>query len=149
LFARWLCGLGLWWALSLTWPKQADKTVWAVLLFTVYPGFTQQWISVIYGQAFFLFATLFFFDWHNTLACPAQTGAQGGWSQGTLLALALSAFTMFSTEYFFGLELLRPALLWLVLADILRVTGKESQAAGSSSASAQENWQPGGPHTWL
>ena len=33
LLARWLCSLGLWWALKLTWPGQTDKAAWAAFLF--------------------------------------------------------------------------------------------------------------------
>jgi hypothetical protein len=114
--ARWLCSLGLWWALLAAWPRQGQKVTWVALLFAVYPGFTQQWISVIYGQAFFLFAALFF-SIGITLWLAWRAANRARLIGGTLLALTLSAFTMFSTEYFFGLELLRPALLWLILAE--------------------------------
>lgn len=117
LLTRWLCSLGLWWALSLAWPQQTQKSAWAVMLFTVYPGFTQQWISVIYGQAFFLYA-LVFFSTGLTLWGVNRRHSLSWWKIliGTILALGLSGFTMFSTEYFFGLELLRPILLWIVLS---------------------------------
>lgn len=119
LAARWLCSLGLWWMLALTWPRSAHKAAWAVLLFTVYPGFTQHWISVIYGQAFFLFALVFFSMSLTLLLARASAPQRKVWLvPGTILALALSGFTMFSTEYFFGLELLRPVLLWLVFARV-------------------------------
>lgn len=116
LLARWLCGLGFWWALSQAWPRSANKAAWAAMLFTVYPGFTQQWISVIYGQAFLLFS-LIFFSTGLTLWLIRRRAVlhRGVIAVGTLLALALSAFTMFSTEYFFGIELLRPILIWIVL----------------------------------
>jgi len=117
LFARWFCSVGLWWALSLAWPKQVHKSTWAVFLFTVYPGFTQQWIAVIYGQAFFLYA-LVFFSIGITLWIVRQWKTMPHWAIAaeTVLALGLSGFTMFSTEYFFGVELLRPILIWLILA---------------------------------
>lgn len=141
LFARWLCSLGLWWAFTLTWPKQADKATWAVLLFTVYPGFTQQWISVIYGQALILFAALFF-SIGITLWLARRKPPRIWLAAGTLLALALSAFTMFSTEYFFGLELLRPALLWLVLADDLPGTEKRWQIIRQRARKLAAWWAP-------
>lgn len=116
LIARWLCSLGFWWVLALTWPNQANKGAWAAILFTVYPGFTQQWISVIYGQAFLLYACVFFSIGISLwLARHRQNLSVWVLITGTILAVGLSAFTMFSTEYFFGLELVRPILLWLVL----------------------------------
>ncbi len=118
LLARWLCGLGLWWALAQAWPRQANKAAWAAMLFTVYPGFTQQWISVIYGQAFFLFSAVFFSTGITLWLARCRGRLSRGWfAAGTLLALALSAFCMFSTEYFFGLELLRPILLWVLFTN--------------------------------
>jgi hypothetical protein len=132
LLARWLCSLGLWWALRLTWPKHADRAAWVAFLFTVYPGFMQQWISVIYGQAFFLFAALFF-SIAITLWLARRKPAPAWMVIGTLSALALSAFTMFSTEYFFGLELLRPALLWLVLPVCINENGVQEAVASLGS----------------
>ncbi len=122
LFARWLCGVGVWWLFSVTWPNARHKAFWVAALFTVYPGFTQQWIAIIYGQAFILYAALLFsLGITIWLARQVHSGRLTGITRrwvvpiGTLLAVALSAFAMFSTEYFFGLELLRPALLWIVL----------------------------------
>jgi hypothetical protein len=134
LLARWLCSLGLWWALAQAWPRHTHKAAWAACLFAVYPGFTQQWIAVIYGQAFFLYAALFF-SIGLTLWLARRRAALARWKLAavTLLALALSAFTMFSTEYFFGLELLRPVLLWLALAGTARGgsgEGRVSRRAG-------------------
>ena len=118
IFARWLCSVGLWWTFSLTWPQYKNKAAWAVMLYTVYPGFTQQWIAVIYGQAFFLFSALFFSLGVSLWLVRNRQRLSRVWMiAGTLLALALSYFNMFSTEYFFGLELLRPVLMWIVIAD--------------------------------
>lgn len=115
LLARWLCGVGLWFALAQAWPRHANKTAWAAFLFTIYPGFTQQWISVIYAQAFFLFAAPFFSIGLTLWMARNRQRLKIGWIiAGTLFAILLSAFCMFSTEYFFGLELLRPMLLWIV-----------------------------------
>ena len=116
--ARWLCALGLWWALAATWPQHKHKSAWAAALFAVYPGFTQQWIALIYGQAFFLFALqLFSIGLTVWLARRRFTLRRWQIAALTLLALALSGITMFSTEYFFGVELLRPVLLWLVFTN--------------------------------
>jgi hypothetical protein len=131
LLARWLCSLGLWWALTLAWPTQKHKATWAIFLFTIYPGFTQQWISVIYGQAFFLWAASFF-SIGVTLWLARHKSSSIQLVIGTALGLALSAFTMFSTEYFFGLELLRPALLWLVIP---------GAAATAGAVPASERWK--------
>jgi hypothetical protein len=111
---RWLLGCAFWLALRQTWPGENGGPLWAALLFVVYPGFTQQWISVVWGNAYVLYAALFF-SIALTVWGARQTSARRLWLT-VLPGLALSAFTMFSTEYFFGLELFRPALIWLALS---------------------------------
>ena len=128
LLARWLCGVGLWWALAQAWPRHAHKAAWAAILFTLYPGFTQHWIAVIYGQAFFLFALIFFSTGLTLWMAQRRRLLKPAWMvAGTLLALALSAFTMFSTEYFFGVEMLRLMLLWVVFRGEGSLTARRTE----------------------
>ncbi len=51
-FTRWLTSLALWWTFCGIWPKHKRQASWAVILFTIYPGFSQQYISVTYSNAF-------------------------------------------------------------------------------------------------
>ncbi len=112
--------LVLWWTLRLTWPRAPRQVAWVGLLFAVYPGFRQHWISVIYSQAYVLLAATLL-----SLALMVYTldaYSQRPWRSGrymalTALALGLSAFSLFSTEYFFGVELVRPLLLWFALSE--------------------------------
>jgi hypothetical protein len=118
LIAHWLYALGFWWMLSQVWPEQRHRTALAAFLFAVYPGFTQHWITVIYGQAFVLFASFFFSMGLSIWLVRSRDACSKMWlAAGTGAALLLSAFTMFSTEYFFGLELLRPLFFWMVLRE--------------------------------
>jgi hypothetical protein len=114
LLARWVLGCAFWLALRQAWPGQRSGPFWAALLFLIYPGFTQQWIPVVWGNAFVLYAAVFFSLAITTWAARQAT-ARTLWLTA-LPGLALSALAMFSTEYFFGLELLRPALVWLALS---------------------------------
>ena len=36
--------------------EKRRQAFWASMLFAVYPGFSQQWISVIYSEAFIILA---------------------------------------------------------------------------------------------
>lgn len=116
---RWLCALGFWLALRQAWPRQQVQTFGAALLFAVFPGFTQHWISVVWGNAYVLYAFLFF-----SLALTTW-GVQKPRRLWLSLpaAFILSAFTLFSTEYFFGLELLRPLLAWFALSGTIPQAG--------------------------
>lgn len=54
ILTRWLSVLAVWWALRQAWPRQTRQVTWVAILFAVYPGFLQQWISVVYSQAYLL-----------------------------------------------------------------------------------------------
>ncbi|MEI8132362.1 MAG: hypothetical protein WCG34_08010 [Leptolinea sp.] len=110
---RWLASLAFWWVLRLLWPNRPRQAFWASLLFVVYPGFSQQWISVIYSEGFIILAA---FLASLGLMLAAVLKKLPYWP-AVLAGVFLSAFNLFSTEYFFGLELLRPMMLWLVISE--------------------------------
>jgi len=110
---RWLASLLFWKVFRLLWPERPRQALCASLLFLVYPGFSQQWISVIYSEAFIILAA---FMGSLALMLAVLRKKIPFWP-GTLAALVLSAFNLFSTEYFFGLELIRPLLIWWILGE--------------------------------
>ena len=109
---RWLAALALWWLLRLIWPKRVRLAMWAALLFLVYPGFSQQSIALIYSL-YFLYYTLFLLSLAMMVLALRDEQRRLLW---ITLSLLLGASAMFSTEYFYGLELLRPLIIWFVLA---------------------------------
>lgn len=112
--------LALWWTLRLTWARLPRQAAWVGLLFAVYPGFRQHWVSVIYSQAYVLLAATLVslgLMLYTLRAFPTRPWRQPRFWLLTALALLLSAFSLFSTEYFFGVELVRPLLLWFVIAE--------------------------------
>jgi hypothetical protein len=113
ILARWLSALTLWWMLRLFWPKHTLQATWIALLFAVYPGFRQQFISVTYSNGLIVFSA--FLASFATMILALRK-PQWYWLF-MLLSLSLSAFTLFTVEYFFGLELLRPVILWLLQPD--------------------------------
>jgi len=109
LLMRWLTAVSLLWVLRMLWPEHKRETFFAAIFFLVYPGFNQQAIAIIYSH-FFLAQTLLFTSIGLMLKFARQP--RRFWWAG-LLGVLFSAYNLFSTEYFFGLELLRPILLWL------------------------------------
>jgi len=110
LLLRWAGVVAFWWVLRQVWPERGWMATAAAVLFAVYPGFGQQPIALIYNHHFSVLA-MFLFSLGGMLWAarhPAQS-----WPV-TLFAL-VGAAGMFSLEYFAALELLRPALLGLVL----------------------------------
>lgn len=113
IFTRWLCCLGLLWTLRTLWPRRAAEVTWAVFLFAVYPGFLQQPISVTYSLGWI---TMGFFILSLGLMILAARRPALFWPL-TAASLLLTGISMFADEYYFGLELLRPVLLWIVLTE--------------------------------
>jgi hypothetical protein len=111
LFSRWLATLTIWLVLRQFWPNKSQPVFWIALLFAIYPGFRQQYASVIYSHYFLQLAIHMV-----SFGCMALAirKPRRYWLL-TLLSLILSVFSLFTSEYFFGLELLRPLFLWIAL----------------------------------
>jgi hypothetical protein len=114
LITRWLSVVALWWALRQLWPKHTFQVTLVAFLFAIYPGFQQQSISLIYSN-YFLVMTFF----HLSLGSMiwAIRSNRFVW-QLTITSLISGAISLFSLEFFFGLELIRPFLLWMVLGEV-------------------------------
>lgn len=109
ILARWLTGLSFWWMLRQLWPRHTAQATWAALLFIVYPGFRQQYISVTYSNALLVYALYL-----TSIATMILAQRKPSWYWPLmLLSLGAAAISLFISEYFFGLEFLRPLILWL------------------------------------
>ncbi|QYK51166.1 MAG: hypothetical protein KF701_01420 [Anaerolineales bacterium] len=111
LFWRWVSAISFYWLMNLLWPQHRRFVVTAALLFLLYPGFSQQSISVTYSVYFFYY-TLFLLS----LVLMVKALRADKYAAGLHAAsIALGLASMLCTEYFYGLELLRPFLIYLVL----------------------------------
>lgn len=113
ILSRWLSGIALWWSMRQLWPERRPQVDWIALLFTLYPGFKQQPIAVVYGNGFLLFALYIL---SLGLMIVALRRPAKYWLF-TALALGSYAVCTFSTEYYVGLDLIRPLFLWAVLSE--------------------------------
>lgn len=116
LIMRWLAALGFWWCLRLAWPKQARFAFCAALFALLYPGFSQHSIAIAYGHYSLSLAIFFASLGLSIMALRAQAPRYGL----IAAALILSALNLFSVEYFFGLELLRPLFFWFILGESIQ-----------------------------
>ena len=113
LLMRWLSVLGFCWAFRGLWPERLQQVRWMALLLAVYPGFSQQPVSVAYSQHFISYAL---FTFSLGLMIWSIKRPQRYWHYsipGVLFSLA----QLMTMEYFFGLELLRPVILWMLLRE--------------------------------
>ncbi len=113
LFWRFLTALAAWLALRALWPQQARRALWAALLFAVYPLFFQQPSALTYSFhwfCFFLYCISLY--WMIRAAREPQR-----YLLFSSLAILANAIQLFSSEFYAGLELLRPLVLTFVMLE--------------------------------
>ncbi len=111
LAVRWAGIFLLYLSLRFVWPQLDSYLKWLGALLLVYPGYFQQSISAAYNRhftAFFIFGLSIFL-----MVMAIKKPAMAWW----LLPLSwVTAFIqIFTIEYFVGLELIRPVLLWFLV----------------------------------
>jgi len=125
LLTRWLTGITLWWVLWSLWPRRKPQALAVVILFLLYPGFSQQYIPITYGHQFLVMSSFFIslgvMIWSIR---KIQSSDRKWYWLFSGFSLVVGLLSMFALEYFFGLELLRPVLLWIVIGETIRQPGK-------------------------
>jgi hypothetical protein len=116
LAARWLEAVALWWVLRLTWPGHSRLAFTTALLALLYPGFSQHSIALVYGHYSLTFAVFFV---SVALGLLSMQTVRLRWLM-LIGGVILSALHLFSVEYYFGLELLRPVLMWVAAGETTR-----------------------------
>ncbi len=111
IFSRWLLGLSFWWWFKKMWHGKNVQAAWAGILIVLFPGFKQQPISVVYGNGLILLVA--YIASYALMLLALENGRGYKKVVYTLLALITYTFCLFSTEYYVGLEILRPIILWL------------------------------------
>ncbi|MFT3892305.1 MAG: hypothetical protein QM730_11780 [Anaerolineales bacterium] len=114
LIVRFLLGLEVWLLFRQVWTRQPQAALWMALIFTLYPAYQQQWVAFTHiNQELIpflcLLASFILTTWgvrNERLSIPL-----------TAEALLLQALGLFSTEYFFGLEILRFFFILVILRD--------------------------------
>ena len=109
LFWRWLAGLLVWAILRELFPEKPRLALGTALLFLLYPGFNQQSGAYLYSH-FFIVLNLFLYSIYLMLRAQKDLF----WRR-TILGMLFSALNLWMHEYFFVLELVRPAVIWVKL----------------------------------
>jgi hypothetical protein len=98
----------LWMALREIWPQYKRQVLVASLLFAVYPIFLQQPTALTYSFHWVCF-TLFFLSLYLTVLSVKVPEKYGRY---TFLSILMTSIQLFSQEFFVGLELIRPFIIW-------------------------------------
>ena len=112
IFCRWIFSLSVFGFLKRVFPDHLKLNKYLILLFSVFPGFTQQWISVIYSHAFLIFALYFF---SLSLFVDLAEKENCHWSRH-MLPILVTLVCLLATEYLAGLEVLRPLILYKIIS---------------------------------
>ena len=112
LLLRCAAGLAMGWTFTSLWPATSRQIMEATLLFMDYPAFTQQSIVVAYSQHWTQYA-LFFVSLGAMI--QAVRSPRRFWLF-TALALLTQLLQFSITEFFFGVELVRPIILWFLIS---------------------------------
>lgn len=108
---RWLAVSLFWLCLDRLWPDRKRFTFIAALLFAVYPIFVLQVLPISYFEVWISFFLLWLsFYW----MLEAVRQPHRFWLF-TALAIAAKFGHMFTSEYTWGLELIRPLFIWFFL----------------------------------
>lgn len=95
------------WFLLKMWPQNKKEVRLVSILFLLYPGFSQQFVSVNISRHLFPLITFFL-----SLGWMVKANKdQNGYGFSTIVSLVFSLITALSTEYYYGLELIRPFIL--------------------------------------
>jgi hypothetical protein len=111
---RALTVLVFWMSARRIWPDSRSLTAWLAVIFAVYPIFTLQPLAVAYTLhwAMYLVFMLSILAMLEAIRRPRMAPVYTG------VALTLQVMHLALIEYFSGLELARPMLLWLALRDL-------------------------------
>lgn len=98
------------WTFNQIWPQHARKALWAALLFLVYPGYAQQWVAFTHANQ----------EWISlgaiilSLGFTARSLREPDSRKWITYALITQFIGLATTEYFLGMEFLRPVIIWIV-----------------------------------
>ena len=125
-FTRFTAALAFYVFVRALWGKNTRIAIWASLFFVVYPGFKQQWVSIIYSHFFLILTGLLVSFYLSILSTrhsidpekpQSAKPIRKTWKEYfiTLLAWLLALQNLLFLDYFFFLEFLRPVLFWKAL----------------------------------
>lgn len=131
LFFRCATAVVVWFSFRHLWPKSLKAVTWAALLFLVYPVLKQQPTAVTYIQHWISF---FLFTLSILIMIVSVEETRRYWLL-TIPGVFLAFLHPLIIEYYIGLELIRPVLLWLM-------TGKEDHPLRQKIVKVFRYWIP-------
>ena len=114
---RWVTALLFWSILRLLWPEHPRPALWASLLFLVYPGMGQHFISMMYSHFYIVLSFYLLSLYLSLLALQSE-------KYRVILFIAsylFAAINLLTMEYFYFLEFARIILFWQMFGGMKKV----------------------------
>jgi len=108
---RYLAVLSFWWVIDRVWINRKLETFMSAVIFAIYPVFYLQAQALSYFEVWISFVFLFLSFYFSLRAIEKQDGY---WPFLTV-AIAFKLVHTQTSVYTWGLELMRPILLWIVI----------------------------------
>jgi hypothetical protein len=116
LVVRILVSLAALWTFRQIWPQYPRRNLWAALFFLLYPGYAQQWVAFTHAnQEWISFGSLIL-----SLGLTARALRADFPKRWIVYALFAQFIGLATTEYFLGMEFLRPLIIWLATSQPVR-----------------------------
>lgn len=112
-FLRWITAILFWKILRVLWPQHPRPALWASLLFLVYPGMGQHFISMMYSHFYIVLSCYLLSLYLSLLALRSEKYRTVLFISSYLLAI-INLLTM---EYFYFLDFARIFLFWKMLPE--------------------------------
>ncbi|MEA4811394.1 MAG: hypothetical protein VB108_02340 [Anaerolineaceae bacterium] len=113
IFSKWLAALAFWVLLKLLFPDKKLLPYATAMLFGIYPGFKFHYFVIMYSQTYMMMA---FYIVSYILMLLSFRAKKHLWIL-MLFALLCQLIGLAPMEYFFGLELVRPVIVYLLVSD--------------------------------
>lgn len=117
LAARFILAFQVWLLLKQVWPSQHKNVLWVTLLFTLHPAYLQQWVALTHVNQELIPLMFLLASFIVTVHALRNGFVSSRW---TPLALVLQFLGLFTTEYFFGLEILRFFFLLAIVSETIK-----------------------------
>jgi hypothetical protein len=108
---RWLAVVSFWLCLNRIWSNQHRQNFFVASLFAIHPSFTLQVFSISYFEIWIAYTLLLLSFLFTILSIQIPEKK----NLFTTLAFALSLFHVFTREYAWFVELMRPVMIWFIL----------------------------------
>ncbi|HSJ88860.1 MAG TPA: hypothetical protein VK909_16730 [Anaerolineales bacterium] len=109
LVTRILVTLTALWTFNQIWPQYSRRNIWAALFFLVYPGYAQQWVAFTHANQEWISFGFFILS----LGLTARSLRADFPKRWIVYALIAQFIGLATTEYFLGMEFLRPLVIWI------------------------------------